>query len=235
MNALPGNTHRPRLLAAMAIVLGLSACASHPTQDETQAKVADARATLDRFVRDPGMHRLREHIGQAKAVLISPRLWQAGFILGGSGGSAVALTRNGSNWAGPAFYHIGSGTLGLQAGVQASEVVAVALTQRGVNALLSTTFKFGGDVSVAAGPVGAGMGAPIGADIVYYTRSKGLYGGLNLDGTVISADARSNQTYYGRPVTPADILKNQSVSNPYSQPLIQVLQNAVNGARGASQ
>lgn len=229
MKEQPGNTRRALLLTAIGAVLGLAACASQPTRDETQAQVDAAQATLGNFVRDPDMHWFREHVGRAKAVLISPQIVQAGFIVGGSGGSAVLISRNGSGWNGPAFYRIAAGSIGLQAGAQASEMVALVLTEKGVNSLLSTSFKLGGDVSVAAGPVGAGAGAPINADMVVYTRSKGLYGGLNLDGTVISVDDGRNHAYYGRAATPVDILVTRSVSNPHGQSLSRIASSAANG------
>jgi lipid-binding SYLF domain-containing protein len=88
------------------------------------------------------------------------------------------------------------------------------MTEKALNSLMSTSFKLGGEVSIAAGPVGAGTGAPITADMVVYTRSKGLYGGINLDGTVITIDEARNRAYYGHTVTPVDILVTRSVSNP---------------------
>lgn len=229
MKEKPGNTRRTLLLAAVGAALGLAACAGQPTWDETQARVDAARVTLDNFVRDPDMRWFREQMGRAKAVLISPQIVQAGFIAGGSGGPAVLISRNGSGWNGPAFYRIASGTIGLQAGAQASEMVALVLTGKGLNSLLSTSFKLGGDVSVAAGPVGVGAGAEINADMVVYTRSKALYGGLNLDGTVISVDDGRNHACYGRAATPVDILVTRSVSNPHGQMLSQVASSAANG------
>jgi lipid-binding SYLF domain-containing protein len=203
-------------LTIACAALGLAGCSSNPTQDETQTRVDAAKTTLSNFVRDPEMTWFREHVGQAKAVMVSPQIVQAGFIVGGSGGAAlvIAHNRSGTGWNGPAFYHIASGSLGLQAGAQASEMVALIMTEKALNSLLSTSFKLGGEVSIAAGPVGAGTGAPITADMVVYTRSKGLYGGINLDGTVITIDEAANRAYYGHTVTPVDILVTRSVSNP---------------------
>jgi len=216
-------------LAMASAVLGLAACASAPTRDDTQSRVDAVQTTLANFTRDPEMNWFREHVGSAKAVLISPQIVQAGFIVGGSGGPAVVIARNrsGSGWNGPAFYRMAAGSIGLQAGAQASEMVALIMSDKALNSLLSTSFKLGGDISVAAGPVGAGAGAPVTADMVVYTRSKGLYGGVNVDGTVIEVDERGNRAYYGQPATPVDILVTRSVSNPYSATLAQVATNAV--------
>ncbi|MGF6272575.1 lipid-binding SYLF domain-containing protein [Massilia sp. UYP11] len=228
--SLHSTARRSRVLAAVA-AFGLAACASEPTLDDTRAQVDAAQATLTNFVRDPDMTWFREHVGSARAILISPQIVQAGFIVGGSGGSAVLIARHGNDWAGPAFYRIAAGSVGLQAGAQASEMVALVMTEKGLDSLLSTSFKLGGEVSVAAGPVGAGTGAPINADMVAYTRSKGLYGGVNLDGTVISVDEGRNHAYYGRAVTPVDILVTRTVSNPHGQGLARVASSAIKGAR----
>jgi lipid-binding SYLF domain-containing protein len=216
-------------LAMASAVLGLAACASAPTRDDTQSRVDAAQTTLANFTRDPEMNWFREHVGNAKAVLISPQIVQAGFIVGGSGGPAVVIARNrsGSGWNGPAFYRMAAGSIGLQAGAQASEMVALIMSDKALNSLLSTSFKVGGDISVAAGPVGAGAGAPVTADMVVYTRSKGLYDGVNVDGTVIEVDERGNRAYYGQPATPVDILVTRSVSNPYGAKLAQAATSAV--------
>jgi lipid-binding SYLF domain-containing protein len=209
--------------------LGLAGCSSNPTQDETQARVDAAKTTLSNFVRDPEMTWFREHVGQAKAVMVSPQILQAGFIVGGSGGGAVVIAHNrsGTGWNGPAFYTVAAGSIGLQAGAQASEMVALIMTEKALNSLMSTSFKLGGEVSIAAGPVGAGTGAPITADMVVYTRSKGLYGGINLDGTVITIDEGHNRAYYGQTVTPVDILVTRSVSNPNGAALAHEVSSVV--------
>jgi lipid-binding SYLF domain-containing protein len=217
-------TTRTALTIAWA-ALGLAGCSSTPTQDETQTRVDAAKTTLSNFMRDPEMTWFRDNVRRAKAVMVSPQIVQAGFIFGGSGGSAmvIAQNRSGSGWNGPAFYHIASGSLGLQAGAQASEMVALIMTEKALNSLLSTSFKLGGEVSIAVGPVGAGTGAPITADMVVYTRSKGLYGGLNLDGTVITVDENRNRAYYGKTATPVEILVTHSVSNPNGATLAQAV------------
>lgn len=205
----------------------LVACASAGTHEEAKTEVDQAHATLTDFLRDPEMTWLQKNMKNAKGILISPQIVQAGFIVGGSGGSAVLLAREGNSqkWAGPAFYKLATGSLGLQAGAQSSEMVALVMNEKTLNSLLSSSVKLGGDVSIAAGPIGAGAGAPIAADMVAFTRSKGLYGGLNLTGTVISIDDQSNKSFYGQPANPVDILVKQTVSNPYGHSLTQLAAN----------
>ncbi|MGZ5182391.1 MAG: lipid-binding SYLF domain-containing protein [Ramlibacter sp.] len=209
------NTARPAALLAACVVLLLGGCASPSTPGKAQAATDASEATLERFLKDPDMSWLRQHLPNARAVLISPRILQAGFIVGGSGGNAVlhARTAGSPGWTGPAFYKMGTGSVGLQIGAEAAEMVALVMTEKALNSFLSSDFKLGGDVSVAAGPVGAGTGAPITADMVVYVRAKGLYAGLNLSGSVISIDDKANAAFYGREVTPVEILIKHSAVN----------------------
>jgi lipid-binding SYLF domain-containing protein len=173
---------------------------------------------------------LQQNLPKARGIIVCPNIFQAGFIVGGAGGRCVVLSRASTvGWHGPAFYKIGVGSLGLQAGAQASEMVSLVMTEKAVRSLLSNSFKLGGDVSVAAGPVGAGTGAPVTADMVSFVRSKGLYGGINLDGSVLNVDDEGNQVFYGRPTTPVDILSKGSISSPLGSKLVQ----AVSGGASA--
>ncbi|RZI42622.1 hypothetical protein EGT07_11515 [Herbaspirillum sp. HC18] len=202
----------------------LAGCASTKTPEAAKTSVKDAETTLAKFMNDPDMEWLQKNMKNAKAVLVSPQILEAGFIVGGSGGSGVVLARSDTpqGWSGPAFYKIATGSLGLQAGAQSSEMVALVMTEKAVNSLMSTSFKLGGDVSIAAGPVGKGAGAPVNADMVVFTRSKGLYGGLNLEGTVISIDEDGNKNFYGRPASPVDILVKHTVTSPAGASLARV-------------
>ncbi|WP_158590393.1 lipid-binding SYLF domain-containing protein [Noviherbaspirillum cavernae] len=203
-------------LIAVCFSFLLAGCAATGTKEDATASVRAAEATLTNFQNDPEMRWMRDHLKDARAVLISPRILKAGFVFGGSGGSGVLLVRGegGRSWAGPAFYRLATASVGFQAGVDSSEMVALVMSEKALNSLLSTSFKLGGEVSVSAGPVGMGAGAPVNADMIVFTRSKGLYGGLNVDGTVISIDTAGNESFYGKPVTPVDILVRKNVSSP---------------------
>jgi lipid-binding SYLF domain-containing protein len=212
-------------LFAVCLSLLLTACASSSTQQEANTAVASADTTLKTFLGDPDMAWLNQNIGRAKGVMVCPDILQAGFIVGGSGGGCVVLFRDqgGAGWVGPAFYKIGTGSLGLQAGAQKSEMVALIMNDKARDSLLSSSFKLGGDVSVSAGPVGTGAGGQVTADIVSFVKAKGLYGGLNLTGSSISVDTESNASYYGKPATPVDILVKKSVTSTSPDPLMQTL------------
>jgi lipid-binding SYLF domain-containing protein len=115
---------------------------------------------------------------------------------------------------------MGSGSVGLQIGVEVSEVILLVMTQNGVDAFLSTKVQLGADVSVAAGPVGAGAEGAT-ADIQGFARSKGVYAGLSFDGAVISPDDSRNRAYYGEDVSPSDILVRKKVHSEHASPLLE--------------
>jgi len=191
-------------------------------QSDQQKLVNDAQKTLSTFLRDPDMTWLQQNFSRAKAVIIAPEIVKAGFIFGGSGGRAVVLAREpkSGKWMGPAFYTMATASVGFQAGVEVSENVTLVMTEKGFNSLLATSFKMGGDASVAAGPVGAGAKSDIVADLITFNRAKGVYGGLNFDGTVVTAADDWNQAYYGKKVLPPDILVRGSVSNKGADKLL---------------
>ena len=155
-----------------------------------------------------------------------PQVVRAGFIFGGSGGRGVLVARDGRTWAGPAFYDLVTASVGFQAGVDVSEVVVVVMTEKGLNSLLSPSFKIGVDASIAAGPVGAAAGTTVTADLVAFARSKGVYGGLNLDGTVVNTNNSWNAAYYGSNVLATDILVRKTVTNPNAAPLLSEVAGA---------
>ncbi len=204
------------LVAGAALGFTVTAAA----QNEQQVLVNQAEKTLSNFMRDPEMKWLQQNIGRAKAVLIAPEIVKAGFIVGGSGGRAVLLARNGGKWVGPAFYTLATASIGFQAGIAASEMVTLVMTDKGMNSLLASSFKFGADASVAAGPVGAGAKSDVTADLIAFSRSKGVYGGLNLDGTIVSSNSDWDKAFFGKPVLPPDILIKNAASNKGADKLL---------------
>jgi lipid-binding SYLF domain-containing protein len=192
------------LVAALAIA---AAPVSGQAEDKPQDIVDGAVTTLNNFSADPNMTWFQKHVKDASGIFIVPSLVKAGFILGGSGGSGVLLAKvpDTPKWSFPAFYTMGSATFGLQAGVEKAEVVLLVMTEKGMNAMLGNKFQLGADASVAAGPVGAGAQAAT-ADILQFSRSKGVFGGLTVEGAVIAPRDKWNQAYYGMEVSPEDIL-----------------------------
>ena len=218
-------------ICVTAIAMSLATQAVY-ADDANKARILVDRAkeSLETFAGDPNMGWFRDNVVNAKAVLIIPALVKAGFIWGGSGGSGVLLARGSSSqdWTYPAFYTMGSVTFGLQIGGEVSEIVLMIMTERGVDALLASSFKLGGDISVAAGPIGAGAKVQI-ADILAFSRTKGLYGGINIEGAVLKIRNDWNEAYYNRrSVRPRDIIVSRSVSNAHADPLRRAIALLVN-------
>lgn len=213
--------------AALAWIAALWSATVLARAPEAERHVRDAETTFSNFMRDPNMTWMHENVMQARAILIVPKVVRAGFIFGGSGGRGVLVARDETGaWVGPAFYTLGTASVGFQAGVQVSEVAVLVMTQKGLDGLLASSVKVGPDAAVAAGPVGAGIKQDITADLVSFSRSKGLYGGLNLNGSVISANYDWNQGYYDQPVTPVDILVRKEVSSPQAARLLKLVSEA---------
>jgi lipid-binding SYLF domain-containing protein len=190
--------------------------------------VEKAKLTLDSFATARETEGFRSLMKDAKGVFVSPQVLKGAFVFGASGGSGVFLVRDkkGRGWSGPAFYTVGEASFGFQIGGQASEVVLLAMTERGVTALLASSVKLGGDVGVAVGPLGAGVDAStanLSADIVSFSRSKGLYGGVSLEGAVVATRDGLNEAYYGKKVTPTEILIQKMVRNPQADGLVESL------------
>jgi SH3 domain-containing YSC84-like protein 1 len=223
-----------RCVAAILMVAGLAALATRARADDAmdaRRLVEKAKLTFDSMITAPEMDGLRDLMKSARGVFIAPQVLRGAFIFGVSGGSGVFLARDArpEQWNGPAFYTIGEASFGFQAGADASEIVLLAMTDRGVTALLSTSVKLGADASVAAGPVGVGVRAAtanLSVDILSFSRAKGLYGGVSVEGAVVAVRGSLNTGYYGREVSPADILIRGAVSNPHAAPLIELIRKA---------
>lgn len=192
---------------------------------EQQNLVDSARITLRGYMVDENMDMFREQVKTARAILIIPSMVKGGFIVGGSGGSGVMLVKDDRTgaWSHPGFYTLGAVSFGLQIGGEAAEVIMVIRTRKAVDRLYATNAKLGGDVSVAAGPVGQGAKANVLADVISYTRSKGVYLGASLEGSVVKIRDQWNADYYGQPVRPIDIFVRREVSNPGAVELVEAV------------
>jgi lipid-binding SYLF domain-containing protein len=213
------------LFSLLALFVSYPSLASDKA--DAEQLVRDANTSFSNFIRDPDMTWMRNNMKSAKGVLVVPALVKGGVIFGGSGGNGVLLSHeSGSDsWSYPAFYTMGSVSWGLQLGAEVAEVVLMIMTDKGMDAVLSNKFQLGADASVAAGPVGAGAQAAT-ADVLQFARSKGIFGGLTLEGSVIAIRETMNQAYYGQAVRPLDILVKRTVSNPQANTLRSALANA---------
>jgi lipid-binding SYLF domain-containing protein len=219
-------------MVVTALVVAVSAVGVLPAAGDAakdardaQQLVERAKLTVESFAADETVGKpVRNLIKKAKGVYIAPDVLRGAFIVGASGGSGVLLVRGDKGqWNGPAFYTIGEASFGLQAGVDKSEVVLLIMSDRGVSSMLASSVKLGGDVSVAAGPVGAGATAEtanVSADILSFARAKGLYAGASLEGAVMAKREGLNEAYYNKnDITPTEILIKGMAANKQAGPL----------------
>ncbi|MEA3386738.1 MAG: lipid-binding SYLF domain-containing protein [Thermodesulfobacteriota bacterium] len=159
-----------------------------------------------------------ELLARCEGLAIFPSVYKGGFVVGASYGNGLMVVRNPKTgkWYGPAFLQIGSGSFGWQIGVQATDLIMVIMNQRGVNAFFNNNITLGGDISVAAGPVGRKLKAAtdltLKAEVYSYSRSKGFFAGLSLEGAYLHHDYKTDEALYGRILTPAEILSQKTVS-----------------------
>ena len=148
----------------------------------------------------------------------------AGFFIGGEFGDCVLAARDGSgSWSSPAFYSLAGGSVGFQAGLQDAQVISLIMTQKGLNAILDSQFKFGAEAGLAFATLGRSIQgattAAVGADIVTIGRTRGLFAGITLDGALLSADSARMRAYFGREVAARQVVVAMEVHNPGSDPL----------------
>ena len=191
---------------------------------DTQALVDQSTILLKKFGEDPQMQWFHNNVQYAKAIFIVPQMLKAGFFIGGSGGSGALLSRDMKTnlWSYPVFYTMGSVSFGLQIGGEASQIILMVMTDKGMDSMLTTSFKLGADASVAAGPVGIGAKAAT-ADILAFARSKGAFMGLAIEGAIVKPRDKWNAAYYKKQVTPADIIIRNMVTKPHADALRQVV------------
>jgi lipid-binding SYLF domain-containing protein len=174
------------------------------TDTKASGRVESAGTVLSEIQGAPDQRIPEEILGSAECVAVVPSLLNGGFVFGGRYGKGVASCRTEKGWSAPAFFTIGGGSFGLQIGGQATDVVMLIMNKNGMNNLLSSQFKLGADASAAAGPVGRHAAADtdwkMRAEVLTYSRSRGLFAGLELNGAVIKQDKGSTREFYGRMV-----------------------------------
>lgn len=225
---------RVALVCALAVVFSALAAESATGQEalKQEQMVEKAKMTFEKFVADPNVGWGPAQAKNVKGVLIVPQLLRGAFIFGGAGGSGVFLMRDAKTgtWSHPAFYTMGSASFGLQIGGDASEIVLLAMTTQGAETFLNSSFKLGGDVSIAAGPVGAGAKGQTtfqSADIMAYSMSKGVFAGISLEGVGVAVSGGANQAYYGEGTRPTDILVTREAKNPHAADLVSAVSKAM--------
>jgi lipid-binding SYLF domain-containing protein len=220
-----------RLAAALTLPLLLAGfLAGTPAKAETEAEalVTEARLTVDRLMADEDFFELPKFIRAAEGIYIVPQLVKGGFIVGAEGGTGVFLARGtDGSWSAPAFYTLGAGSIGLQIGGEVKEVVFVLMSDKAVDAMLSSEFKLGADASISVGPMGRGVEASrttdLTSDIYAFSKSVGLFGGGALEGAKIFTRTSLNEQYYAAGATPKEIVIDRKYINTHADSLRQLL------------
>ena len=202
-------------LAAPAAVVGARAALALTPQQEVLDK---SRITFDKLITSVEFGELPGYMKQAKAIMIFPELYKGGFVVGAEAGYGILAVRGAQGWSQPAFYDLVAGSVGLQIGGQVSEVVLTIMSDKALNAVLDNQLKFGGDMSIAVGPIGKGLGADtttnMQADVYSFAKTAGLFGGVSFEGAGIIKKDDWNRAYYGQGATPRGIVLENKFSNP---------------------
>lgn len=204
--------YRIALSAAGAAALALT-CAGVAVADEA-SRLAEAAKTIQEIKTEIPA----EYWTRARCVAVIPNLKKAAFIFGGEYGKGAMSCRSGESWSAPLFMQLAKGSWGFQAGAEEADLVLLVMNESGVQKLLKNKVNLGADASVAAGPLGrrggVGTDAALSAEILAYSRSKGLFAGIDLSGGVLRPDEDANQKTYGNNSTPQTILASREISAP---------------------
>ena len=228
-----------RLGAATVLALLMATPAFAQLDKDDIEQLRDATAAL-RELRNVADNGIPEAIwGKAECVVVIPSLKKAGFIVGAEGGEGVLSCRQGAGWSAPVFMELTKGSVGLQAGVQATQLVLVIMNRKGLEKLLSNKVTLGTDASIAAGPVGrtasAATDAQMTAEMLSYSRSKGLFAGIDLSGGSLRPDKEANSRAYGATAAARDIALGTArvVVPPEAKAFSEALRGDVRGTTGA--
>lgn len=199
-----------------------------PNTKEGASQATKAAKVLSEIMATPDKGIPSDLLDKAECVMVFPSVVKGGFIFGAQGGRGVASCRTKTGWSAPAYFEIKGGSVGLQIGGQATDFVLLIMNESGMKSLLSDKFELGGEGSVAAGPVGrtasASTDAKMDAQILSYSRSKGLFGGISLKGSVISPDKSDMEGTYGKGVKAQTVLAADKSKAPTE---VQVFPNAL--------
>jgi lipid-binding SYLF domain-containing protein len=217
---------RKFLLAALVIaaVSFITVPARLGAQSDETLRIQESATVFSEIMGAPDKAIPNSVLEKAEGIAIFPGTIKGGFVIGAQHGRGIISARveNTRAWSAPAFMTLTGGSIGAQIGAQAVDVVLVIMSRRGLMQLVSNEFKVGADAGVAAGPVGreasAGTDVAMRAEILSYSRARGLFAGINLNGSSIRGDDDANQRFYGKPVKTADVIFKSMTGVPVPVP-----------------
>lgn len=215
-------------ILALLCVVGMSipvfAAADKATIDQ---RLTEARDVINQIMATPDKAIPQGILEGASCVAVIPNLKKAAFLVGGEYGQGVVTCRTGHGWSAPAFIKMTGGSFGWQIGGQSTDLVLVAMNQKGMQDLLKNKFKIGGNASAAAGPVGrkaeASTDWKLNAELLSYSRSKGLFAGVDLSGVVVNQNQADTDTFYGKPHTFKQILDGNVLPPAAAKPFVRTV------------
>jgi lipid-binding SYLF domain-containing protein len=223
----------------LAAVLGLTGvCWAATTREATEDRLEHAGAVLHEIMATPDKGIPEEVLEHAKCIAVVPHLVKGGFVFGAENGRGVATCRTETGWSAPAFFAITGGSWGLQIGVEGIDLVMVIQGDKGMEHLISSKFEIGGDASAAAGPVGRHASADtdwkLNTEVLTYSRAKGAFAGVTLNGAAIRRDDDSTEAMYGSEIPTRRILSGHVPPPPQARPFLDAVRNAREQARAAA-
>ncbi|MGA2889618.1 MAG: lipid-binding SYLF domain-containing protein [Terracidiphilus sp.] len=228
-----------RKAIVLAAVLSLTGfCWAETTREATEDRLEHAGAVLHEIMAAPDKGIPDEVLEHAKCVAVVPHLLKGGFVFGAENGRGVATCRTGNGWSAPAFFTITGGSWGLQIGVEGIDLVMIIQGDKGMDNLINSKFEIGGDASAAAGPVGRHASADtdwkLNTEILTYSRAKGVFAGVTLNGAAIRRDDDSTEAIYGKEVSTRRILLGEVSPPPQARPFLDAVRNAKEQANARS-
>ncbi len=216
-------------LAGLGLALAFGAAQAAPV--ELAEKIDVSVEVLERITRIPEQGIPTRLLTSAHGLALIPGVIKAGFVIGGSYGKGVLTVRDEKGqWSQPLFIRLAAGSLGFQIGAQSADVVLVFKTPRSVEGIVKGTFTLGADAAVAAGPVGrrgeAATDAELKAEILSYSRSRGLFAGVSLEGSKLDIDHDANEAFYGRAVRPTEVLEGKAGAPEAGRKLVEAVAKA---------
>jgi lipid-binding SYLF domain-containing protein len=218
------NMMRALVLAAVA-----AGAASSDLSTAEARRVEEAAMVLKEIRTAPDKNIPQDLWSKAQCVIVVPSLKKAAFVIGGEYGKGLMSCKNAGAWSAPVFMEIGKGSWGFQIGAQSIDLVLLVMNERGMRKLLQDRVSLGAEASVAAGPVGrdarAATDVQLNAEILSYSRTQGLFAGVNISGGILKPDPDDNQDLYGKEISAQDVLVAGSVSTPSAvQPFMTALE-----------
>lgn len=214
---------------ACTLALAVTSLSAHAEADKEKldGRLGNARDVLNEVMATPDKGIPQSILAGASCVVVIPSFKKGAFIAGAQYGQGVATCRTPNGWSAPVFVQLAGGSFGFQIGGQSTDLVLVAMNQNGLQDMLKSKFKIGGDAAAAAGPVGrnaqAGTDWKLNAEFLTYSRAKGLFAGIDLDGTVLSQNADDTRTFYGADVPFETVLKGDKVVPPDAKPFVRTV------------